>query len=108
MNDEKNLTANIKIRKKNSDQSKLLLKVKSVKNNRKKKQLFDELSFVESHQETFYFGLNENVNCGNPIQAKVIEGNLAEELAKDWVFNPLNYILLLKQISFVFLFLGPS
>ena len=68
--------------------SRNLVKIKSKK---KKKILFDELSFVEDHVNTFYIGLNENPRgADNPATAKLISANdpgTVEKIVKDWV-NP--------------------
>lgn len=59
-----------------------LIKIKSKK---KKRNLYDELTFVEEHVDTFYIGLNENPRgADNPLTAKVID---ADTVAKDWVRN---------------------
>lgn len=64
---------------------KSLIKIKK-KKPKKKKELFEQLTFVEEHQQTFYIGLNENINgANNPIQAKEIDMEQAEEIAKNWV-----------------------
>jgi hypothetical protein len=72
----------------NSRKSKSLIKTKK-KASKKTKQIFDQLTFVEEHQQTFYIGLNENINgIQNPMHAKEIDIEQAEELAKNWViFN---------------------
>ena len=75
-----------KIPQKSAKKSQDLVRIRRPKAT-KKKQLFEALSFVEGHQETFYLGLNENViGVLNPVQAKVIDIENAEDLAKDWVF----------------------
>ncbi len=67
----------------NSNKKKFL-KIKNKKVNKKK--LFPELSFVEAHQETFYC-LNENVMAtSNPLQAKIVDVNDIDQIAKNWVF----------------------
>lgn len=69
----------------NSSSKKSLVKVKR-KTSKKAKNLFEQLTFVEEHQETFYIGLNENINgANNPITAKEIDLNQAEDIAKNWV-----------------------
>ncbi|RNA11379.1 hypothetical protein BpHYR1_040908 [Brachionus plicatilis] len=49
---------------------------------KKKKLIFDELSFVESHVDTFYC-LNDVQGACNPITAKLIDPD--EECVKEWV-----------------------
>ena len=62
-----------------------LIKIKK-KTNKKAKAEFDQLTFVEEHQETFYIGLNENINgVQNPMHAREIDIDEAEEIAKNWV-----------------------
>ena len=64
-------------------QAKKLVKTATKKSAKKKNKLFDELSFVEPHVDTFYIGLNDSPARAalNPVQAKVI--NVDE--ATDWV-----------------------
>ena len=63
---------------------KQLIKTKS--RAKTKKNLFKELTFVEEHVETFYLGLRENMySAYNPIQAKIIDKNEAQNVVKDWV-----------------------
>ena len=55
---------------------------------KKKKKLFPELTFVESHMDTFYVGLNDNLGGAyNPVKAKCVDIDEAKDLAKDWVFK---------------------
>ncbi len=72
-----------------SNQKRSTSKKKIVKTRNKMKKpraLFEELSFVEDHQETFYKGLNENVmGAFNPITAKTISIDNAADLVKNWV-----------------------
>ena len=69
--------------------SKKLVKMSAKK---KKKRLFNELSFVEPHVDTFYIGLNDSPLRGvlNPIQAKAIN---FEEGAAEWV----NYNVIINR-----------
>jgi len=61
--------------------------VKTRGKTKKPRALFEELSFVEDHQETFYIGLNENVmGAFNPLQARTIDIDKAADLVKNWVF----------------------
>ena len=69
--------------KRSTTKKNVIKKTRSTKN---KKKLFDELSFVEDHQETFYIGLNENImGAYNPVTAKTINYEEATDLAKNWV-----------------------
>jgi hypothetical protein len=62
-----------------------LIKTKT-RTTKTKKNLFKELTFVEEHVETFYVGLRENMySAYNPIQAKIIDKNEAQNVVKDWV-----------------------
>lgn len=76
MNSEENTPINRKSNK--------LLKTKS-----KRKKLYNELTFVENHVDTFYIGLNDAKKKTNTKQATVIEAHMNEagELAKDWVIQ---------------------
>lgn len=56
--------------------------VKTKKRGKKKKLIFNELTLVEPHVETFYC-LNEINGAYNPVTAKVIEPD--EDCVKDWV-----------------------
>lgn len=71
--------------KKQSDGKKDLLKTSSRK---AKKKLIGELTFVEPHLDTFYIGLNDGWknHLVNPMQAKVLGVENANELAKNWVY----------------------
>ena len=60
MNSEENTPINRKSNK--------LLKTKS-----KRKKLYNELTFVENHVDTFYIGLNDAKKKTNTKQATVIE-----------------------------------
>lgn len=53
----------------------------------KKRIIFDELSFVEPHVDTFYVGLRTNYNSSdeNQLRAKTVDIDEADTLAKDWV-----------------------
>jgi hypothetical protein len=79
MNDEDNTPSSRFQSKRNSNR---LLKTKS-----KRKKLYNELTFVENHVDTFYIGLNDVKKRSNTKQAIVIDAHMneAEELAKDWV-----------------------
>lgn len=69
-------------RKKISESNKKnFIKIKR-KTKKKKKLIFDELSFVESHVDTFYL-LNEVQGACNPMTAKLIDPD--EEMVKEWV-----------------------
>jgi hypothetical protein len=47
---------------------------------------YDELSFVESHVDTFYKGLNDLDNCArNPVEANVLNLDEADHVVKCWV-----------------------
>ncbi|CAF1031268.1 unnamed protein product [Brachionus calyciflorus] len=60
---------------------KALLKIKP-KKGKKKKLIFSELTFVESHVDTFYC-VNEVHGAYNPVTAKLID--VDEDIAKEWV-----------------------
>jgi hypothetical protein len=76
----------------NSKENTPFIKVQSnrksnrLKNKSKRKKLYNELTFVENHVNTFYIGLNDVKIRSNTKQALVINKNDAEELTKDWVF----------------------
>ena len=71
--------------KKHSEPKKDLLKTSSRK---AKKKLIGELTFIEPHLDTFYIGLNDGWknHLVNPMQAKVLGVENANELAKNWVY----------------------
>ena len=59
-----------------------------IKSKKKKRNLYDELTFVEEHVDTFYIGLNENHRgADNPLTAKLLDPDSGEKLARDWVRN---------------------
>ena len=65
-----------------------LIKIKSKK---KKRNLYDELTFVEDHVSTFYIGINENPRgADNPLTAKLADPDNMDKLAKDWVSSLIN------------------
>ena len=72
--------ASVKKKKK----GKTLLKV-STKAQRKK-ALFNELTFVDPHVETFYVGLNDDVRGAyNPVQANLVDIDEAPDIVRNWV-----------------------
>lgn len=76
-----------------------LLKTRAQKN---KKQLFPQLSFVEDHQETFYIGLNENVQGAyNPITAKVVDLKTSDDVVRNWVHIQLFILRSLRKFLFL-------
>ena len=70
--------------KKKKARGKTLLKVNTKAS--KKKALFNELTFVDSHVDTFYVGLNDDVRGAyNPIQANLVDIDEASDVVKNWV-----------------------
>ena len=70
-----------KTKKQTNKKTNNLLKTKS-----KKKKLYNELTFVENHVDTFYIGLNSpsKAVC-NPKQAVIVDMTEADQITKDWV-----------------------
>ena len=70
--------------KKKGSKSKNFLKINTKANRRKNR--YNELTFVEPHVDTFYIGLNEDIHGAyNPIHAKPIDVDEANGLVKNWV-----------------------
>jgi hypothetical protein len=68
--------------KKKKARGKTLLKV----NTKASKKKFNELTFVDSHVDTFYVGLNDDVRgAHNPIQANLVDIDEASDIVKNWV-----------------------
>lgn len=72
----------IKKTKKNYSVSDKKKFIKVKRKAKKKKLIFDQLSFVESHVDTFYC-FNEVQSACNPMTAKLIEPD--EEIVKEWI-----------------------
>jgi len=52
----------------------------------RKKALFNELTFVDPHVETFYVGLNDDVRGAyNPVQANLVDIDEAPDIVRNWV-----------------------
>jgi len=70
--------------KKKKTRGKTLLKVNTKAS--KKKALFNELTFVDPHVDTFYVGLNNDVRGAyNPVQANLVGIEEASDIVRNWV-----------------------
>ena len=70
--------------KKKRAKAKHLLKINAKTS--KKKNRFKELTFIESHMETFYGELNGDLRGAyNPVHAKLVDLEEAPDIVKNWV-----------------------